>query len=203
MNIAISENRFYVSWAEYQTLSFDVGLIPFECFRWVNGEIVEVPLEPVPNAAIARRLFSRFQNFIDDEDLPLVPGMKDLQVQTEGQTRIPDVMMISAALDGVLRERTVGLITREMEPPVLIVEVVSKSNRDTDLVDKHQEYLELGVSEYWTIDWDRDDPVIIVRTLDDSGMAYVSQRYGPGRSFSTALLPGMVFEVNKVLKGLR
>ena len=64
MNIAINKNRFYVSWDEYRTLAFDMDVIPFECFRWVNGEIVEVPLEPLPNAAIARRLFSRFQNFI-------------------------------------------------------------------------------------------------------------------------------------------
>lgn len=203
MNIAINENRFYVSWDDYRTLRFDVDVIPFECFRWVNGKIVEAPLEPVPNAAIARRLFSRFQNFIDDEDLPLVPGMKDLQVQTDGQTRIPDVMVISTTLDDVLRAQTVGLITREMEPPLLIVEVVSKSNRDTDLVDKAKEYAELGVPEYWTIDWDRPEPEVIVRTLNSSQTGYISRSYKPGMSFTTDVLPGMTFDVDKVLKGRR
>jgi Uma2 family endonuclease len=58
------------------------------------------------------------------------------------------------------------MITLDMPPPRLIVEVVSpgKTNRDRDYVQKRAQYAAIGVHEYWLV-----DPVaqtVVVLTLE-------------------------------------
>ncbi len=67
----------------------------------------------------------------------------ELRVQVKPtRFRIPDVTMIRAAQPGT------GILT---EPPMLIVEVLSKDDRAGDLQDKIDDYLSFGIPFIWVV----------------------------------------------------
>jgi Uma2 family endonuclease len=74
------------------------------------------------------------------------------------------------------------------DPPTIVVEFVSKRKRDRrrDYQEKRQEYLAVGVAEYWVIDRFRRQ--MTVYRSDGS-----ERVVGPDESYETSLLPG--FEV--------
>ena len=82
----------------------------------------------------------------------------------------------------------------------MVVEVVSKNYRDIDLVEKEQEYLDRAVQEYWTVDWDRVAPQIIVRNLDQASEHYIRQTYRPGDVVQSEVLEGLRLTVDDILK---
>lgn len=48
--------------------------------------------------------------------------------------------------------------------PELVVEVVSPSSRDRDYEQKPQEYLDFGVSEYWIVDYEKREMLVLRRS---------------------------------------
>ena len=82
----------------------------------------------------------------------------------------------------------------------MIVEVISKQYRNVDLIDKEQEYLERVVPEYWTVDWERTDPHIIVRSLQEQPSRYVAQTYRPGAMVLSTMMPELRLKVEDVLE---
>lgn len=81
-------------------------------------------------------------------------------------------MVLSADTRNALRGRS-AVITSAIEPPLIIVEVISKNYRNVDLIEKQQEYLDRQVPEYWTVEWDCAVPHIIIRTLAPNGLSYL------------------------------
>ena len=80
---------------------------------------------------------------------------EDTEIEVSGvraKTRLPDLMVLSEELAAALGDRR-GTITREMPPPILVVEVVSpgQQNEDRDYQYKRSEYAARGISEYWII----------------------------------------------------
>jgi len=121
-------------------------------YELVAGELVELPPES--------RLNSQISLFLALELAKLVPVdrlcHKDTEIEVTGaqaQVRLPDLMILSEALAAVLGDRR-GTITREMPPPVMVVEVVSpgKANEERDYRYKRSEYAARGISEYWIVD---------------------------------------------------
>jgi Uma2 family endonuclease len=94
-----------------------------------------------------------------------LPGANVLTIR-DGH-RIPDVVLIRELED------VVWLAT----PPALVVEVLSRSTRDEDLLRKPTEYAEAGIGQYWIIDQqhrtlmvidnDGGAPTIILELDDD------------------------------------
>jgi Uma2 family endonuclease len=81
---------------------------------------------------------------------------KNTEIEVTGakaQVRLPDLMVLSEELAAMLGDRR-GTITRDMPPPVLVVEVVSpgKANEERDYRYKRSEYAARGISEYWIVD---------------------------------------------------
>ncbi len=79
---------------------------------------------------------------------------KDTEIEVtepRAQTRLPGLMVISEELVEALGNRR-GTITREMPPPLLIVEVVSpgKLNEEPDRYER-SEYAARGILAYWII----------------------------------------------------
>jgi len=121
-------------------------------YELVAGELVELPPES--------RLNSQISLFLALELAKLVPVdrlcHKDTEIEVTGaqaQVRLPDLMILSEALAAMLGDRR-GTITREMPPPVMVVEVVSpgKANEERDYRYKRSEYAARGISEYWIVD---------------------------------------------------
>ncbi|MBA3923066.1 MAG: Uma2 family endonuclease [Nostocaceae cyanobacterium] len=120
-------------------------------YELVAGELVEMPPESRDNSKISLYLLLEFSKFLPLEYL----CHKDTEIEVTGtraQTRIPDLMVLSDEGVAALGNRR-GTITRDMPPPVLVVEVVSpgQQNEERDYRYKRSEYAARGISEYWII----------------------------------------------------
>lgn len=74
--------------------------------------------------------------------------------------------------------------------PDLVVEVVSESGEDRDFVEKREEYLRVGVREYWIL-----DPALRrLLVLQRAGDVWEEVVRVPGEIYKTHLLPGLEFD---------
>ncbi len=121
-------------------------------YELVAGELVEMPPES--------RLNSQISFFLALELAKLLPSdricHKDTEIEVTGakaQVRLPDLMVLSEELAIMLGNRR-GTITRDMLPPIMVVEVVSpgKTNEERHYRYKRSEYAARGISEYWIVD---------------------------------------------------
>ena len=118
----------------------------------VDGALVEMLPESDENLSIARTLLLELVKHFPAE---LVTWGTEIEVSgRRASCRIPDLLVHSdeskAALAGAKR----ATITRDMPPPVLVIEVVSPGqiNRDRDYRYKHTEYAARAIAEYWIVD---------------------------------------------------
>lgn len=122
---------------------------------------------------------------------------------------------MGSLLDGTMPERTVlgspnrrrcdraiwtGLgrpANSERDLPTIVVEFVSKRKRDwmRDYVQKRDEYLALGIREYWVID--RIARLMTVYRAGDAGPATIEVR--EGEDYTTTLLPGFSLPLSALL----
>lgn len=178
----------------------------FECpwsdCVWVDGEIIEVPPESGRNNQIAIFLAFEFEFHSRSQHLGLGICHKDTDIEVDSikhRTRKPDVMVCSRELKVLLDDRS-SVILKNMEPPLIIVEVISKNYRKVDLVEKVTEYGDRAVPEYWTVDWDTPNPEIIVRDFDPQTRQYVERIYRPGDTVVSKVLPELRLTVDEILK---
>jgi Uma2 family endonuclease len=120
-----------------------------------------------------------------------------------------------AALNGTLYEHTVktrqnrrradrviwaGLDRppRKGDPPTIVVEFVSggKRARKRDYEEKRDEYLEIGVSEYWIIDRFRRSLTVCRK----AGRRFKRLRVGEKQTYATELLPGFELPLARLLR---
>jgi Uma2 family endonuclease len=73
--------------------------------------------------------------------------------------------------------------------PDLVMEIVSPGSEHRDYVEKREEYLLFGVREYWIIDADRREVLVLRRR----GRRWTSQEVRPPEVYTTKLLPGFEF----------
>jgi Uma2 family endonuclease len=74
--------------------------------------------------------------------------------------------------------------------PAIVVEFVSRSSRKRDYQEKPEEYLSMGVKEYWIIDVDQGKITILQRSRGK----WKETVLGRDNTYQTKLLPG--FELN-------
>ena len=79
--------------------------------------------------------------------------------------------------------------------PEIVVEVVSGSGEDRDYVEKREEYLRVGVKEYWILDPKRRRMLVLLRMMDVWQEVIVAED-GVHR---TELLPGLEVRVGELL----
>ena len=79
--------------------------------------------------------------------------------------------------------------------PAIVVEVVSRSAEARDYVEKREEYLHLGVLEYWIFDSHRRKMMALKR----NGDVWVEQELGDAATYRTELLPGLEVSVGTIL----
>jgi Uma2 family endonuclease len=122
-------------------------------YELVDGELVEMPTESHENCQIAKLLMFELAKYVPIALL----NLKDIEIEVSGRrakVRLPDLIVLSEEGYVVLQGKPRNIITREMPPPILIVEVVSPGgeNRTRDYRHKRTEYAARGIAEYWIID---------------------------------------------------
>ena len=76
------------------------------------------------------------------------------------------------------------------------IEVVSPSSRKRDYKEKPEEYLRIGVKEYWIVDADERLMVVMRRTRG----RWVETTVKPPTVYRPRLLPGLEFSIEAVLR---
>jgi Uma2 family endonuclease len=66
--------------------------------------------------------------------------------------RVPDLVVFSDELLSMMQGAARSLITLDMPPPMLVVEVVSPDSEKRDYRYKRTEYAARGIPEYWIVD---------------------------------------------------
>ncbi|MHC5936399.1 Uma2 family endonuclease [Nostoc sp.] len=122
-------------------------------YELVDGELVEMPTESQENCDIAKfLLFELAKHF----PVTLL-AYKDIEIEVSGRRatcRLPDLVVHTEESKAALIGNPRNLITRDMPPPALVVEVVSPGteNRSRDYRYKRTEYAARGITEYWIVD---------------------------------------------------
>jgi len=155
-------------------------------FELVNGEIVEM-VNTRQHKDIAFFIMKKIDQEIDRLNLNFIVTtqvvIKTINKKGIEQGRIPDVSVI----DRTLWRSAPADYAALTEPIQLAVEVVS-TNWENDYVDKLYEYEQLGIKEYWIVDYlaiasrallgDPKFPTISVYGLNEKGKYERSQFRG-------------------------
>lgn len=80
--------------------------------------------------------------------------------------------------------------------PEIVIEVVSPSSRERDYRQKPDEYLRLGVKEYWIVDADERAMIVMRRSRGRWNQTTVR----PPGGYRTRLLPGLIFSCSEVFR---
>jgi Uma2 family endonuclease len=149
MSQSITTTAKLLTFEEY--LAYDDGTDTR--YELVDGELVEMPTESTENCQIAKFLLFELAKYVSIALL----NLKDIEIEVSGRrakVRLPDLVVLSEEGYVVLQGNLRNIITREMPPPILIVEVVSPGgeNRTRDYRHKRTEYAARGIAEYWIVD---------------------------------------------------
>ncbi len=144
------ETKDYPSKMTYEEfLNFDDGTDYL--YELENGELIQMASESELNQEIAVFLLLYFgQLGIPANRLRL---KSEIVVPSRMLgLRVPDLMIFSEELALAMKGAKRSLITLDMPPPILVVEVVSPNQEKIDYRYKRSEYSARGIPEYWIID---------------------------------------------------
>jgi Uma2 family endonuclease len=83
--------------------------------------------------------------------------------------------------------------------PEIVIEIVSPGSEQRDYQEKREEYLQFGVQEYWIVDAERQEVLILRRV----GGRWREKIIRPPETYRTRLLPGFVFACAPVFEAAR
>ncbi len=120
-------------------------------YELVDGYLSSMPTESDLNDRIASFLYAYFLKF----GIPYNRLSMKVQIAVSGKlanARQPDLTLLSAESAVALEGAKHRLITHDMPPPALVVEVVSPQQEDRDYRYKRTEYAGRHIPEYWIVD---------------------------------------------------
>jgi Uma2 family endonuclease len=120
-------------------------------YELVDGKLIAMPTESDLNECIASFLFAYFLQ----TGVPYYCLRIGTQISVSGAratARQPDLMILSEEAATVLEGAKQALITHDMPPPLLVVEVVSPKQENRDYRYKRTEYAGRHIPEYWIVD---------------------------------------------------
>jgi Uma2 family endonuclease len=120
-------------------------------YELVNGELIAMPTDSDLNDRIATFLFAYFLQC----GIPYYRLSMKAQIAVSGTratARQPDLMVLSEEAVTALSGANQRLITHDMPPPLLVVEVVSPDQESRDYRYKRTEYAGRHIPEYWIVD---------------------------------------------------
>lgn len=144
-------------------LDFDDGTD--QRYELEHGELRKMPSESDLNNQIAMYLISVFLKFVSPRLLRR--GSEVVVTGSRATVRVPDLMVLTEELATALTGASRSIVTSDMPPPALVVEMVSpgKENSARDYRYKRSEYAARGILEYWIVD--SGQAQVIVLTLVD------------------------------------
>jgi Uma2 family endonuclease len=165
-------------------------------YELVNGELVKMPSESDLNRRIAILLLAYFLS-LGIPPFYLGIGIEIAVSGAFATVRLPDLVILSAAAAAALEGASRSLITHDMPPPRLVIEVVSPNQENRDYRHKRSEYGARCIPEYWIVD-PLQQKVTILEWVDGlyedtiyrGAEALVSPEFGPLALTAAQILQG-------------
>jgi Uma2 family endonuclease len=169
----------FANFEEYLTWSDDPENDLEGRYELIDGELVQLMPESGFNTTIATFLLFCLINA--GVSVPLVKqGCVEVQVPIlqpgDAANRFPDLLVLREEHPDLIAKR--ATITREMSPPLMVVEVASpgKRNHERDYKNKLAQYEAIGVAEYWIAD--PEVKAVVVFELQQTGYRKVGTFQG-------------------------
>lgn len=143
--------------------------------EYINGEIVILSSPSSFHQDISGNLYVHFRTYLKGKPCKVFYSPFDVHFLKKG-FKTPDVMQpdLLIACD---MEHSVNEKGRYMGTPALVVEILSKSTRSRDMVDKLNIYMLSGVREFWLVD--RNEKTVLVYGFKDNGIdSFITYRIG-------------------------
>ncbi|MFM7424887.1 MAG: Uma2 family endonuclease [Elainella sp.] len=172
-----------------------LGLPEGRC-EYADGELTQVPSESRINLLIANILFLAFIQAGIPLNLVYTHAC-EVEVPGKPRTRYPDLVVLRAEHLQLTERR--AIITLDMPPPRLAVEVVSPGdqNHRRDYVAKRQQYQERGIPEYWLIN-PQDRTVTILELA--AGQYGEASQFRDGDLIQSSVCPGLNLSINQLFE---
>ncbi|NET37779.1 MAG: Uma2 family endonuclease [Cyanothece sp. SIO1E1] len=173
-------------------LNFDDGTD--NCYELVDGNLSSMPPESDLNDRIASCLYAYFLHL----GVPYHRLSMKAQIAVSGKlanARQPDLMVLSEEAATALEGAKQRLITHDMPPPALVVEVVSPQQQNRDYRHKRTEYAGRHIPEYWIVD-PIAQQVTILEWVDG---LYEAQVYRGKQAIASPLFPDLTLTAAQVL----
>lgn len=163
-------------------------------YELVDGELIAMPPESDLNTRIASFLFASFLQL----GIPYYCLRIGAQIAVSGYratARQPDLMVLSAEAATALEGAPQSILTYDMPPPSLVIEVVSPKQETRDYRHKRTEYAGRHIPEYWIV-----DPIAAkVTVLEWVDGCYEEQVYQGGEAIGSPLFPDLSLTAIQVL----
>lgn len=120
-------------------------------YELVDGELIAMPPESDLHDRIASFLYAYFLQL----GIPYYCLSMKAQIAVSGRlanARQPDLMVLSEAAATALEGAKQRLITYDMPPPDMVIEIVSPNQETRDYRYKRTEYAGRHIPEYWIVD---------------------------------------------------
>lgn len=118
--------------------------------EFINGEIIILGSPSTFHQDISGNIFVALRSYLKGKKCKVFYAPFDVHFYKKG-LKTPDVMqpdlLIACDTDEAINEKD-----RYMGTPTLCVEILSKSTRSKDMVDKLNTYMMSGVREFWVVD---------------------------------------------------
>jgi Uma2 family endonuclease len=169
----------FANFEEYLTWSDDPENYLEGRYELIDEELVQLMPESGFNLAVAKFLFFMLVTTGIPLELVMLGGV-EVQVPIlqpgDAANRFPDLLVLREDHPDLIAKR--ATITREMSPPLMVVEVASpgKRNHERDYQNKLAQYEAIGVAEYWIVD--PEAQAVVVFELQQRGYRKIGNFQG-------------------------
>ena len=163
--------------------------------EYINGEIVLLASPDTFHQDISGNLYVHLRAYLKDKKCKVFYAPFDVHFYKK-DLLTPDVMQPDLLIACDLEE-TVNEKGRYMGTPTLCIEILSKSTRSKDMVDKLNTYVSAGVNEFWIVD-PKKHSVLVYGFKDYDIDEYTS--YKAGDTLASYFFEGLEIKVNDIFE---
>ena len=165
----------------------------------IDGVIVLMPGPTADHQWLTKIIDRRMTDFVEERRLGVVLfAPLDLVICRDPlRTRQPDIMYLSAERTGIRgRSDLRGIRVLEI-PPDIAVEVLSPSNARRDILDKLEDYRQVGVLECWIVSPEAETMEVV--RLSPEGIVTLAV-YGIADTLRSAVLEDFELPLREILE---
>jgi len=158
-------------------------------YELIEGDLLMTPSPVTKHQRILRELGFELLSFVRVKDLgEIFLAPFDVHLDNENVVE-PDILFISKQRLHIIGEKNV------QGPPDLVIEILSESTANRDLVQKKRLYAKFGVKEYWIVI--PGEEIVEIYTLKDA-LYVLGKSFGKEDTLESPLLKGLKIDLKKI-----